>query len=354
MTAPSRPADRHSRSPAARAQADDRRSAYPGLRPPTAGPSGSRSVASEHGGPTLVAALLASLEVVADWLGPHPRPSRHVIVPEFRRHHVSECFYMLADTGLHPRIVRLTAHPAPVDGVIVDQSPAAGSRGPAQQRRDAQGLASSRGVGGAGSRAGPLGNVARRQLPPEGGRSARPRPGRVTPSRGASTTSAATGSRNGPRGGSRAGRPHSPLPRPSMRGLPSSAPPARGATSWRRPRGARRGAVGRRARAPPTRPRARAWSTGRRRGRTRRSPSNRPVATAVGATTSAMLHAPAPSSARRFHRSARTAEGRSTDARTLRADRGVPDPVVPTDSCPRASHHPREPTDRRLLPGSRP
>jgi hypothetical protein len=128
MTAPSRPADRHSRSPAARAQADDRRSAYPGLRPPTAGPSGSRSVASEHGGPTLVAALLASLEVVADWLGPHPRPSRHVIVPEFRRHHVSECFYMLADTGLHPRIVRLTAHPAPVDGVIVDQSPAAGSR----------------------------------------------------------------------------------------------------------------------------------------------------------------------------------------------------------------------------------
>ncbi|HUZ22093.1 MAG TPA: DnaJ domain-containing protein [Acidimicrobiales bacterium] len=128
VAAPSPPADRSSRPTAGRPGTRDGHPGPAGLRPPGGGPSGQRSAASEYGAPTLGAALLASLEVVADWIAPHPGPSRHVIVPDFRKHHVSESFCLLADTGLHPRIVRLTLHPAPVDGVIVDQSPAPGSR----------------------------------------------------------------------------------------------------------------------------------------------------------------------------------------------------------------------------------
>ena len=72
-------------------------------------------------------ALLAGLDAIADWLGPSHAPPRHVEVPDFRDQPVSEAFHIAARAGVHTRIRRLTANPAPVDGTVVDQEPAPGT-----------------------------------------------------------------------------------------------------------------------------------------------------------------------------------------------------------------------------------
>jgi len=67
--------------------------------------------------------VLAGLDALVDWLAPsHPRP-RTVTVPDFRGLGVHDALYGSVTSDLHPKIVRLTENPAPVEGVVVDQDP---------------------------------------------------------------------------------------------------------------------------------------------------------------------------------------------------------------------------------------
>ncbi|MGQ0521115.1 MAG: PASTA domain-containing protein [Actinomycetota bacterium] len=71
--------------------------------------------------------LAAGLESVAGWLGSRG-PSSKVVVPEFVAMHVSDTFLEAARAGVRTRVVRVARDPAPVDGVVVDQRPPAGTR----------------------------------------------------------------------------------------------------------------------------------------------------------------------------------------------------------------------------------
>jgi hypothetical protein len=73
------------------------------------------------------AAVIAVVAAVADWLAPHPRPSRRVAVPDVRGLFVGPCLHAVARAGLRIDTVRLTEHPMPVEGLVVDQSPAPGT-----------------------------------------------------------------------------------------------------------------------------------------------------------------------------------------------------------------------------------
>lgn len=70
---------------------------------------------------------LADLEQVADWLAPHPGPSKMVTVPDVCGRHASEAFTEIALADLQIRFERLTANPAGTDGVVVGQLPVAGA-----------------------------------------------------------------------------------------------------------------------------------------------------------------------------------------------------------------------------------
>jgi hypothetical protein len=65
-------------------------------------------------------------EVVADWLAPHPAPSRHIAVPDVRGLFAGPCLRLIGDRGLHVEVVRLVQDPMPVEGLVVDQSPLPG------------------------------------------------------------------------------------------------------------------------------------------------------------------------------------------------------------------------------------
>jgi PASTA domain len=69
----------------------------------------------------------AALDGIVSWLAPS-RQSRVVRVPDFRGRFVSETFLPSLQAGVKTEIVRLTQHPAPVDGVVVLQDPSPGTR----------------------------------------------------------------------------------------------------------------------------------------------------------------------------------------------------------------------------------
>ena len=67
--------------------------------------------------------VLGSLMALTDWLAPHPRPPGRVPVPDVRGLFYAVCLVVTGRLGLQVRTVRLTEHPMPVDGLVVDQSP---------------------------------------------------------------------------------------------------------------------------------------------------------------------------------------------------------------------------------------
>lgn len=81
----------------------------------------------ESGLASPVGLAAAALDAVVTWLAPS-RQSRVVKVPEFRGQHVSETFLPALQAGVKTQVVRLTEHPAPVDGLVVRQDPSAGKR----------------------------------------------------------------------------------------------------------------------------------------------------------------------------------------------------------------------------------
>lgn len=67
--------------------------------------------------------VLGALLVLADWMTPLPRKPSRVIVPDVRGLFYSVCTGITGKLGLRVTTVRLTEHPMPVDGLVVDQSP---------------------------------------------------------------------------------------------------------------------------------------------------------------------------------------------------------------------------------------
>ena len=68
--------------------------------------------------------VMASL---ADLMTTHPSPPRRIIVPDLRGLFTRSCLRVTGDLGLHVAMVRLTEHPMPVEGLVVDQSPLPGT-----------------------------------------------------------------------------------------------------------------------------------------------------------------------------------------------------------------------------------
>ncbi len=65
---------------------------------------------------------------LAGWLRPGPAPPpRHRTVPDVRGLFYRPCRDVVTMTGLRLAVVRLTPDPMPVEGLVVSQSPAAGS-----------------------------------------------------------------------------------------------------------------------------------------------------------------------------------------------------------------------------------
>ena len=99
-----------------------------GLDPPAAVPS---DPSWEIYGPDMDADLV--MAAIAGLLTTRPAPARRVIVPDLRGLFARSCLRAAGDLGLHVNMVRLTAQPMAVEGLVVGQSPAAGSK----VRRDA-------------------------------------------------------------------------------------------------------------------------------------------------------------------------------------------------------------------------
>lgn len=94
-----------------------------GLDPPVPEPSGPGGEIYARGisGDMVMAGL-------ADLLTAHPGPPRRVIVPDLRGLFARSCLRAAGDLGLHVEMVRLTAQPMAVEGLVVGQSPAPGSK----------------------------------------------------------------------------------------------------------------------------------------------------------------------------------------------------------------------------------
>jgi PASTA domain len=69
--------------------------------------------------------LSGAVLALAGWLGPQPRRPGRVAVPDVRGLSFSVCLEIAGRLGLRVTPVRLTAHPMPVDGLVVGQSPPA-------------------------------------------------------------------------------------------------------------------------------------------------------------------------------------------------------------------------------------
>jgi hypothetical protein len=78
--------------------------------------------------------LLGGLMALTDWLAPHPREPRRIMVPDIRGLFYSVCLEIVGKLHLRLTVVRLTEHPMPVDGLIVDQFP----RPPAKMHRTSE------------------------------------------------------------------------------------------------------------------------------------------------------------------------------------------------------------------------
>jgi curved DNA-binding protein CbpA len=126
-------AERVLADPASRARYDEtaglhRRSG--GLSPPgnfPAEPGVERSDVDFNGGNAGLEALGALL-MLGDWMAPHPRRPRRVAVPDVRGLFYSVCLGITGKLGFRLDTVRLTAHPQPVDGLVVGQSPEPAAR----------------------------------------------------------------------------------------------------------------------------------------------------------------------------------------------------------------------------------
>ena len=67
--------------------------------------------------------VLGTIMALTDWLAPHPRPRGRLPVPDVRGLFYAVSLEAACRLGLQVRAVRLTEHPMPVDGLVVDQSP---------------------------------------------------------------------------------------------------------------------------------------------------------------------------------------------------------------------------------------
>ena len=121
--------------PASRARYDERA----GIRRRSGGLSTPENFPSEPGAERpdvdLVAGdagleALGALLMLADWIAPHPQPSRRVPVPDVQGLFYGACLGITGKLGFRLNTVRLTEHPLPVDGLVVRQSP-----GPAMRAR---------------------------------------------------------------------------------------------------------------------------------------------------------------------------------------------------------------------------
>jgi hypothetical protein len=82
------------------------------------------SDAADFTGGDVGSEALGALLVLADWMmTPLPRKPSRVIVPDVRGLFYSVCTGITGKVGLRVTTVRLTEHPMPVDGLVVDQSP---------------------------------------------------------------------------------------------------------------------------------------------------------------------------------------------------------------------------------------
>jgi PASTA domain len=88
-----------------------------GLEPPGVGPTGPDVTLGERW-------TMADEEALED---PPVRPS-HVLAPDVGGLFYHACVEVAGRAGLHVAPVQLTAHPMPVEGLVVAQSPAAGHR----------------------------------------------------------------------------------------------------------------------------------------------------------------------------------------------------------------------------------
>jgi curved DNA-binding protein CbpA len=94
-----------------------------GLDTPAATPSG---LGGDIFGRDMDAEVI--LAAIADLLTSHPAPARRVILPELRGLYTRSCLRVTGDLGLHVDTVQLTAQPMAVEGLVVGQSPAPGSK----------------------------------------------------------------------------------------------------------------------------------------------------------------------------------------------------------------------------------
>ena len=67
--------------------------------------------------------VLGGLLALTEWLSPRPHQASRVVVPDVRGLFYSVCMTVAGRSGLRITAVRLTEHPMPVDGLVVDQSP---------------------------------------------------------------------------------------------------------------------------------------------------------------------------------------------------------------------------------------
>jgi hypothetical protein len=72
---------------------------------------------------TVGAEVLGGLVALTDWLTPRPRQPGRIPVPDVRGLFYAVCLEVTGRLGLQAIAVRLTEHPMPVDGLVVDQSP---------------------------------------------------------------------------------------------------------------------------------------------------------------------------------------------------------------------------------------
>ena len=66
---------------------------------------------------------LGALMALTDWLAPQAHPPRRIPVPDVRGLFYAVCLEVAGRLDLKVTAVRLTEHPLPVDGLVVDQSP---------------------------------------------------------------------------------------------------------------------------------------------------------------------------------------------------------------------------------------
>jgi len=104
-----------------------------GIRRDDGGLERPESVPSQPGwelmSPDLETEALGAFLALTDWMTLPHMPSR-VMMPDVRGLFYSVCLEVTGKLGFHVSAVRLTEHPMPVDGLVVDQSP-----GPAVKAR---------------------------------------------------------------------------------------------------------------------------------------------------------------------------------------------------------------------------